>query len=88
LHLQIGDEPNAPEWVLGLGGRFIATFEYSEELSAEGGKHLVDLLSNYGHEPDWTVTLGLNQANGSIDERQVLMTKINRDLTRYQGRKK
>ncbi len=29
MRLQIGNEPDAQEWILGLGGRFIATFEYS-----------------------------------------------------------
>lgn len=38
MHLKSGSEPNAPEWVLGLGGRFIATFEYSDELPVKGGK--------------------------------------------------
>jgi serine/threonine protein kinase len=63
LHLQIGDEPNAPEWVLGLGGRFIATFEYSEELSAEGGKHVNGLR------------IGIKHGNGNVSRTQIVMTK-------------
>ncbi|MCA9138813.1 MAG: beta-lactamase family protein [Planctomycetales bacterium] len=40
---------------------------------------LVEVLSKYGHEPGWTVILVLEQANGIVEEKQVLMTKANRD---------
>ncbi len=52
MHLKIGDEPDAQEWILGLGGRFIATFEYSDKLSVEGGKQANGLRIGVKHGND------------------------------------
>jgi D-alanyl-D-alanine-carboxypeptidase/D-alanyl-D-alanine-endopeptidase len=46
---------------------------------------LVELLSKFGHEPDWTVTLELEEADGQIEQLQVLMTEANRELVRESG---
>ena len=45
----------------------------------------MELLSKFGHEPDWTVTLELKVADGQIKQVQVLMTEANRELVRESG---
>ncbi|MEZ6138713.1 MAG: serine hydrolase domain-containing protein [Pirellulaceae bacterium] len=63
-----------------------ANEEFGSVARKRFAEDLVEVLSKYGHEPGWTVTLVLKKGNGSIDERQVLMTKTNRDRARYEGR--
>lgn len=46
---------------------------------------LMELLSKFGHETDWTVTLELEVADGQINQLQVLMTEANRELVRESG---
>ncbi|MEM7558738.1 MAG: serine hydrolase domain-containing protein, partial [Planctomycetota bacterium] len=41
---------------------------------------LVEVLTKMGHQPDWQVTLELQQENGAIEQLQVLMPRENRDL--------
>jgi CubicO group peptidase (beta-lactamase class C family) len=43
---------------------------------------LVEVLSTMGHDPEWTVTLGLERADGQIEQFKVLMTEHNRTLVR------
>ena len=64
MHLKIGDEPDAQEWILGLGGRFIATFEYSDELSVKGGKKANGLR------------IGVKHGNGNVSRLQIEMTPV------------
>ncbi len=64
MHLKIGSEPNAPEWILGLGGRFIATFEYSDELSVKGGKKANGLR------------IGVKHGNGNVSRLQIEMRPV------------
>ena len=64
MHLKIGDEPEAQEWILGLGGRFIATFEYSDELSVKGGKKANGLR------------IGVKHGNGNVSRLQIEMTPV------------
>jgi serine/threonine protein kinase len=63
MHLQIGAEPDAQEWILGLGGRFIATFEYSDELSVKRGKQANGLR------------IGVKHGNGNVSRLQIGMAK-------------
>lgn len=57
-------EPDAQEWILGLGGRFIATFEYSDELSVKGGKKANGLR------------IGVKHGNGGVSRLQIEMTPV------------
>jgi len=43
---------------------------------------LVELLSKMGHDPQWTVTLGLESKDGQVEELAVRMTEANRKLAR------
>jgi serine/threonine protein kinase len=64
MHLRIGDELDAPEWILGPCGRFIATFEYSDELSVKGGKKANGLR------------IGGKHGNGNVSRLQIEMTPV------------
>jgi CubicO group peptidase (beta-lactamase class C family) len=57
-----------------------ANAEFGSKARKRFAEDLVELLSKFGHEPDWTVTLGLERADGQIEELQELMTKAKRDL--------
>lgn len=46
------------------------------------GEDLVELLSKMGHDPDWTVTLGLEREQGRVEEMRVQMTEENRRRVR------
>lgn len=43
---------------------------------------LVEVLATMGHEPQWSVTLGLETHDGQVEELEVLMTEQNRRLVR------
>lgn len=43
---------------------------------------LVELLSTMGHDPEWTVTLGLMAKDGRVELVETTMTERNRDLVR------
>ena len=40
----------------------------------------MQLLSTMGHDPKWTVTLGLERKDGQVDQLQIRMTEENRRL--------
>ncbi len=62
-----------------------ANAEFGEKARKRFAEDLVELLSKFGHEPDWTVTLGLEKTDGKIEELPVLMTKANRDIVWANG---
>jgi CubicO group peptidase (beta-lactamase class C family) len=62
-----------------------ASAEFGEKARKRFAEDLVELLSKFGHEPEWTVTLGLEKADGQIEELPVLMTKANRDIVWTNG---
>jgi hypothetical protein len=59
--------------------------EFGSKAHKRFAEDLVELLAKFGHEPQWTVTLGLENADGQTEELQVLMTKANRDLVWESG---
>jgi CubicO group peptidase (beta-lactamase class C family) len=61
-----------------------ANEEFGEKARKRFAEDLVELLSKFGHEPDWTVTLGLEIADEKVKLLPVLMTKENRDRVREQ----
>ena len=63
-----------------------ANKEFGSRARKRFAEDLVELLAKLGHEPKWTVTLGLEKADDQIEEVQVLMTKANRDLVRGSGK--
>jgi hypothetical protein len=63
-----------------------ASQEFGSRAKKRFAEDLVKLLAKFGHQPKWTVTLGLEKTDGQIEESQVLMTKANRDRVREAGK--
>ena len=63
-----------------------ASHEFGSRAHRRFAEDLVKLLAKFGHQPKWTVTLGLEKADGQIEESQVLMTKANRDRVWESGK--
>ena len=60
--------------------------EFGSRAHKRFAEDLVELLAKFGHEPKWTVTLGLEKADGKNEELAVLMTSANRYRVRESGR--
>jgi hypothetical protein len=56
--------------------------EFGELERKRFAEDLVELLSTMGHDPEWTVTLGLETKDGPVEHLQIRMTEDNRDLVR------
>jgi hypothetical protein len=63
-----------------------ANKEYGDIARKRFAEDLVRLLSEMGHEPERTVTLGLKTQDGQIEQLQILMTEENRNLVRDQNK--
>ncbi|MFN8693812.1 MAG: serine hydrolase, partial [Holosporales bacterium] len=63
-----------------------ASHEFGSRAHKRFAEDLVELLTKFGHRPNGTVTLGLEKADGQIEESQVLMTKANRDRVWESGK--
>lgn len=59
-----------------------ARSEFGDKARMRLAEDLVELLSKMGHEPQWTVTLGLETDSGQIEHVQIRMTEHNRNLLR------
>jgi hypothetical protein len=57
-----------------------AQSEFGPKARLRLAEDLVELLSKMGHEPAWTVTLGLKKQDGQIEHLQIRMTEANRAL--------
>jgi CubicO group peptidase (beta-lactamase class C family) len=55
-----------------------ASHEFGSIAHKRFAEDLVELLTKFGHQPKWTVTLGLEKTDGQIEESQVSMTRTNR----------
>ena len=62
-----------------------ASQEFGSRAHKRFAEDLVELLAKFGHEPKWKVTLGLEKADGQIEQVEVLMTEANRELVRERG---
>ena len=56
--------------------------EFAEKARMRLAEDLVEVLSKMGHDPEWTVTLGLKKKDGQVEHLQIRMTEDNRDLVR------
>jgi CubicO group peptidase (beta-lactamase class C family) len=63
-----------------------ANKEYGDIAHKRFAEDLVRLLSEMGHEPERTVTLGLKTQDGQVEQLQILMTEENRNLIREQNK--
>lgn len=59
--------------------------EYADKARKRFAEDLVEVLSKMGHEPKWTVTLGLETQDGHVEQAQILMTEQNRALVREEN---
>ncbi|MEZ6124196.1 MAG: serine hydrolase domain-containing protein [Planctomycetaceae bacterium] len=59
-----------------------ANDEFGSQAQKRFAEDLVELLSKFGHEPGWTVTLKLQKSDGQVEEQQTLMTHANRRIVR------
>jgi CubicO group peptidase (beta-lactamase class C family) len=62
-----------------------ANQEFGSKAHKRFAEDLVELLAKFGHDPKWTVTLGLETVDGQIEESQVSMTRTNRYRVRESG---
>jgi CubicO group peptidase (beta-lactamase class C family) len=53
--------------------------EFGEKSHKRFTEDLVELLSEMGHEPEWEVTLGLENSAGQVERLKATMTKENRN---------
>ncbi|MGV3755249.1 MAG: SoxR reducing system RseC family protein [Verrucomicrobiota bacterium] len=59
-----------------------ARLQFGDLARKRFAEDLVELLSTMGHNPEWTVTLGLERENGQVEEVRIKMTAHNRKLVR------
>lgn len=59
-----------------------ARSEFGDRARKRFAEDLVELLSRMGHDPQWTVTLGLESKDGQVEHLPVRMTEANRKLAR------
>jgi CubicO group peptidase (beta-lactamase class C family) len=56
--------------------------EFGDVARKRFAEDLVEVLATMGHEPEWEVTLGLETADGQVEDVEITMTEENRDLVR------
>jgi CubicO group peptidase (beta-lactamase class C family) len=56
--------------------------EFGAKAHMRFAEDLVEVLSKMGHDPEWTVTLGLKRKDGQVEHVQVRMTEENRALVK------
>lgn len=73
----------------GISTREIVAFaneEFDAKAQMRFAEDLVEVLSRMGHDPDWNVTLGLENAGGGIEVLEKRMTESNRRSVRNRNR--